>query len=70
MLYNLKLILIQIDAMCLLNKQIHDASKVYKVSTRMHENQVSSSMHLPVNFGHVTHFIEEYREDKKIKKYQ
>jgi hypothetical protein len=43
-------------------KHIHDASEAYKVSTHLPENKVSSSIRVPVNFGHVTHFREEYRE--------
>jgi hypothetical protein len=43
-------------------KHIHDASEAFKVSTHLPENKVSSSMHVPVNYGHVTHFREDYRE--------
>ena len=44
------------------HKYIHDTSQTYRVSTHMSENQVSSSLLLPVNYGHVTHFRHEYRE--------
>jgi hypothetical protein len=43
-------------------KHIHDASEAFKVSTHLPENRVSSSLNVPVNLGHVTHFREDYRE--------
>jgi hypothetical protein len=44
------------------HKYIHDTSQTYRVNTHMSENQVSSSLLIPVNYGHVTHFRHEYRE--------
>ncbi len=43
-------------------KYIHDTSETYRVNTHLSDHPVSSSYLVPVKYGHVTHFRNEYRE--------